>query len=183
MRYKKINNELRWLTDISLGIYADAEGFSISVVAIEEKPLLKDPYDTNPNYAYRYWLLDQVYNSRISHVQIRQHIYKITQEYEYIDSIFTNEKTLIPILKDSYKVDIMDLAHVNLITLIRSLSHDYKLEIANTIKQFIVPVLDNYDPEEINYVALSLYLGLNYKIEKVINSHSIKSNDAKIPPI
>jgi len=181
MRYKKINNELRWLTDISLGIYADAEGFSISVVAIEEKPLLKDPYDTNPNYAYRYWLLDQVYNSRISHVQIRQHVYKIAKEYEFIDCIFTNEKTLLPVLKDSFQINIEDLSNVNLITLIRSLSYDYKLEIVNTIKEFIVPVLDNYDPEEINYIALSLHLGLNYKIEKVINSHSINSDDSKIP--
>ncbi len=65
----------------------------------------------------------------------------------------------------------IDLSEDNLITLIKSLNNDNKLEIISSRKEIIVPILEKYEPEEINYVAISLYLGLNYKIDKVINSH------------
>jgi hypothetical protein len=171
MTYIKFDAELRHITDISVGIYADAQGFSISVVGIEEQELPIKPFEKYKKFAYRYWLLDQIYNSKISHVQIRNASDNIAQKYKYIDNINTNEKTLLPILKDIATANLMDLSEDNLITLIKSLNNDNKLEIISSRKEIIVPILEKYEPEEINYVAISLYLGLNYKIDKVINSH------------
>ena len=172
--YIKFDSELRHITDISVGIYADPQGFSISVVGIEEKELRSKPFDKYRKFAYRYWLLDLFYNTKISHRQINNIINRMLKEYEDINNINTNEKTLTSILNDVSKVNLMDLSEDNLMTLIKSLSNDGKLKIKKSLKELVIPFLTNYNPEEINYIAIALYLGLSFKIDKIVNSYSME---------
>ena len=174
MPYISFDSELRHITDISLGIYADPYGFSISVIGIEEKELPTSPFAKYKKFAQCYWLLELFYSTKISHRQINNIVNRMSIQYEYIDNINTNEKTLLTVLHNSSKAHLMDLSEDNLITLIKSLTNDGKLKIKHSLQELVIPFLTNYNPDEINYIAIALYLGLHFKIGEIVNSHCME---------
>jgi len=158
------------IAELSVGVYMNSKGFSVAGVGIEEKS------DKNTGRDYRrYWLLEMwECPGKHSLIAIHNYLRDLKQAYN-IANINTNFKHILDMYPGDKYFKLIDIEPENIITLIRGLNADGKLEIPDDYKETVNDLFSNYDIENDNLFINSLYLALNFKLNHVIISCSFSA--------